>query len=143
MATRSNVAVQQEDGSFLFIYVHWDGYYEGNGQTLLDHYSDVEKARKLAALGDLSVINEEVGEKHDFNNPTKGWTVAYGRDRGESGVAPRVLVDVNAVQREFAEQYLYVLLKTEDDAYVWHTLHRDNLIPLVEAMADDTEDEDD
>lgn len=139
MATRSNVAVQQEDGTFLFIYVHWDGYYEGNGKTLLDHYSDVNKARQLAALGDLSVINEEVGEKHDFNKPHDGWTVAYGRDRGEDNVAPRTCADIDAVIREFGEQYLYVLLKTEDGSYVWHTLHRDKMIPLVEAMADETE----
>ncbi|AXQ68628.1 hypothetical protein HOU00_gp089 [Caulobacter phage CcrPW] len=139
MATRSNVAVQQEDGSFLFIYVHWDGYYEGNGQTLLDHYSDIEKARKLAALGDLSVIEAEIGEKHDFNNPTKGWTRAYGRDRGETGVEPRSLADVDAVRRAFGESYLYVLLKTADGSYVWHTQHRGKLIPLVEAMADKTE----
>lgn len=144
MATRSNVAVQQEDGTFLFIYVHWDGYYEGNGKLLLDHYSDIDKARKLVALGDLSSIGEEIGEKQDFDKPNRNWTVSYGRDRGETGIEPRVLADLDAVINAFGEQYLYVLEAT-DAGFVWSTLVDDDFVPLADVLAggEKEDDEDD
>ena len=36
MATRSLIAVQNADGTFLSIYCHWDGYPSGVGKDLLN-----------------------------------------------------------------------------------------------------------
>lgn len=142
MATRSNIAVQQEDGTFLFIYCHWDGYYEGNGKLLLDHYSDVTKARQLAALGDISSLGEEIGEKQDFDKPNRNWVVSYGRDRGETGVEPRVCADVDDVLGHFREQYLYVMQKTDDGSYQWFASHRSGLKLLTTILLDGEEEDD-
>lgn len=86
MATRSTIAKVNDDGSITSIYCHWDGYPEGVGKTLKNHYTDVDKIDQLLALGDVSILAPELGEPHDFDNPTEGWTLAYGRDRGETGV---------------------------------------------------------
>jgi len=46
----------------------------------------------LLALGSLSSLAEEIGEKHDFDDHSEkfdSWCRAYGRDRGEEGTGPR------------------------------------------------------
>jgi len=88
MATRSRIAIELEDGSVESIYCHWDGYPEGTGRVLLDHYTLPEKVQDLINLGSISSlapILESTG-KHSFDNPEPGVVVAYGRDRGEKGV---------------------------------------------------------
>jgi hypothetical protein len=86
MATRGTIAKLNPDGTVTSIYVHWDSYPDGVGATLAEHYTDPAKLDGLLALGDISFLREEIGERHDFNNPTEGWTLAYGRDRGEDGI---------------------------------------------------------
>jgi hypothetical protein len=78
------------------VYCHWDGYLEHNGQILQQHY-DSAKANQLVALGDISSLRPEIGEKHAFSKlevPMDGeaydklygdMTTFYGRDRGEEG----------------------------------------------------------
>jgi len=102
VSTRSRIGIiRQADTPAAVIesiYCHFDGYPEGVGQTLLDHWSTEERINELIALGDLSVLGEVIGEKHDFdshsgylhdgtydpNSPgQKGWCLAYGRDREE------------------------------------------------------------
>jgi hypothetical protein len=89
MSTRSAIIIQTEDG-FEGVYCHSDGYPAGVGRTLLDHYQDRDKVRRLVALGDLSYLEERVepdgSRPHSFDAPQSGVTVAYGRDRGEDGV---------------------------------------------------------
>lgn len=43
MSTRSIIASITEDGKYKAIYCQYDGYPEGVGQTLLDHYNDQDK----------------------------------------------------------------------------------------------------
>jgi hypothetical protein len=43
MSTRSMIGIQQEDGKIEAIYCHYDGYPEGVGQTLADHYQTTDK----------------------------------------------------------------------------------------------------
>lgn len=96
MATRSTIAKLNDDGSITSIYCHWDGYPEGVGATLKEHYTDTDKIDQLLALGWLSVLDAEIGEKHDFDNPTEGWTLAYMRDRGETGLEANTHDSINA-----------------------------------------------
>ena len=113
MGTRSGI-IAKIGNSYQGIYCHWDGYPEGVGATLKQHYTDPEKIAALIALGDISSLRERVapeqGESHTFQTPAKGVTIAYGRDRGESGCAARTgtlakikqdLINCNA-------EYLYV-----------------------------------
>lgn len=84
MGTRSSIIRQNLDGSFDSIYCHWDGYPSNNGKILLNHYSDPAKIDALLALGDLSSLGEQIGEKHDFDTSPEGVCNFYGRDRGET-----------------------------------------------------------
>lgn len=87
MGTRSRIGVMHGNNC-KSIYVHWDGYIDGVGRTLLEHYNS-PKANNLVALGDVSSLAENIdipeGVEHSFNNPNKNITVFYGRDRGETG----------------------------------------------------------
>jgi hypothetical protein len=87
MGTRSRIAIKLADNEIKSVYCHWDGYPSGNGRTLVKHYNSKEKALNLIMLGDLSSLHEstECPEGHTFDNSIKGYTVAYGRDRGETG----------------------------------------------------------
>jgi hypothetical protein len=115
MGTRSRIGVMHGD-KCKSVYCHWDGYLAHNGRMLLDHY-DSAKANHLVALGDLSVLAPEIGEKHPFSphdlpeemrNMTHGEFEAkfgnmctfYGRDRGETGTD----FVVNQTFAEFLEQ---------------------------------------
>jgi hypothetical protein len=88
MSTRSNIGIEEADGSITAIYCHWDGYPSHNGKILLEHYKEASKVRSLIALGDLSSLGPEIGEKHSFDSDgemarANGWSTAYHRDRGE------------------------------------------------------------
>ena len=85
MATRSNIQVEISDGKSLAIYAHWDGYPSYMGRMLLENYNTQEKALALVTPGDISSINKfcDKPEGHTFDNPVKGYTTYYGRDRGE------------------------------------------------------------
>jgi hypothetical protein len=89
MATRSTIAIELQDGTIAQIYCHFDGYIEHNGSILEKHYQDQNKIHMLISLGNLSILGSEIGKKQDFKNPTRGWCLAYGRDRGEQTVKAR------------------------------------------------------
>lgn len=71
MSTRSRIAIENQDGTVQSIYCHFDGYLEGVGKRLFNHY-DKEKLKSLIELGDISVLGESTID-----------TIAYCRDRGE------------------------------------------------------------
>ena len=85
MATRSYIGVKNTDGTVDYIYCHFDGYPEHNGEILTKHYADMDKVNALMKLGDLNILGIEIGEKQDFDdyaNRNRNWCLAYGRDRG-------------------------------------------------------------
>lgn len=91
MATRSAIAIKHGD-RIKSVYCHWDGYIDHNGRILLDSYQSSPKVNNLIALGDISSLRNEIGEKHDFGfRPEEGtpeyeWTTFYGRDREEENL---------------------------------------------------------
>ena len=101
MGTRSRIGVMHGD-KVKSISCHWDGYLEHNGAILQEHY-DSAKANQLVALGDLSSLRPNIGEKHAFSQfelpaeeveafkaLTEDMCTFYGRDRGEKGVEFKV-----------------------------------------------------
>jgi hypothetical protein len=72
MSTRSFIGIQHTDGSVHGVYCHHDGYLEGVGETLKEHYTTVRQVLDLVALGSLSSLGEDLDV-----------TQAYHRDRGE------------------------------------------------------------
>lgn len=124
MSTRSWVARKLVDGSYLGIYIHSDGYPAWNGRILLENYRDEAKVEALLDLGWVSILRQEIGEKHPFlfdifdpdNQEAlkKGWTMAYHRDRGDEWDHVKPLFSAN----------LHALLDTADQhnalwVYVW------------------------
>ena len=95
MGTRSLIAVVHGN-NYKTVYCHWDGYLSHNGRILQEHY-DSPKANNLIALGNISSLTPNIGEKHPFSQfdtdmPAKEFeakfgnmTTFYGRDRDEEG----------------------------------------------------------
>lgn len=108
MGTRSTITVHCLDGKYRSVYCHWDGYLKHNGRMLLEHYNTQEKAEALVALGDMSSLDISIEKPsgHTFDNPTNGYTVFYGRDRGETGV--ECSVSDTLYGRRSKEEYNYV-----------------------------------
>jgi len=150
MGTRSRIAVMHGDVC-KSIYCHWDGYLEHNGEILHEYY-DSSKANRLIALGDMSSLRPEIGEKHAFSklDPignevpeyNEDWCTFYGRDRGEKGTEWQVAHTF----AEFLEQaeacgaeYYYIM---KDGVwyvgsmygYEQHGLTKQGVTPLTEAL---------
>lgn len=124
MSTRSVIARRNADQSISAVYCHYDGYPEGVGSTLVKHWTDPAKVDQLIALGAVSVLDEEVGEKHDMDwrsghwfdlcrfdtssdredaikaDARNKWTRFYSRDRGDS-------VETTEVQSYTDEERLF------------------------------------
>ena len=58
MATRSRIAVKQQDGTIDSIYCHFDGYPSGVGEILVSYYSRKE-AQQLMEVGDISTLGDD------------------------------------------------------------------------------------
>jgi len=112
MGTTATIIAKKGD-SYHAIYNHWDGYPDGLLKTLQENYQDENKTQKLVALGDVSSVAEEVdipaGCIHTFEEPQRNITVAYGRDRGESGTSAREYKSLEQVLSEEDTQYHYLL----------------------------------
>ena len=112
MSTRSAI-IMKTDSGYAGIYCYFDGYKEGVGATLLTHYTDAGKVAALIQLGDISILGDvvspAVGDVHTFDAPIKGVTVAYGRDRGETEIEPKVGKTVAEVSEQIGHNgYVYV-----------------------------------
>ena len=129
MGTRSTIAIQNEDGTVTGIYCHWDGYLSHNGQILAENYTTEAQVRELIALGDLSSLGETVGAKTDFSNPADGQCVAYGRDRGETGVEARVFNSHADLIENAGQEFDYLFVPGTG----WTVFGE----PLAEALAKD------
>ena len=139
MGTRSMIAIQNPYSKDIrAVYCHWDGYLEHNGAILQKHYSASPKVNNLIALGDLSSLRAEIGEKHAFSQldlceadreayeaQHGNSCTFYGRDRGED--APfKVFPTLKKAEAYFEGswcEYLYVFKYSKADDYQsgeWH-----------------------
>jgi hypothetical protein len=103
MGTRSRIALHNPalGGAFTSIYVHWDGYPEGVGATLLEHYKDEDTVRRLLSHGDMSSLED---------TPEASGAGAY-KNRGETGVDARHsanLSQLSELTQDCGGEYLYV-----------------------------------
>ena len=140
MGTRSMIAIQNPYSKDVrAVYCHWDGYLEHNGSLLQKHYSASPKVNNLIALGDLSSLRPEIGDKHLFSSlqiddkaeraayeeTVKDMCTFYTRDRGED--APfKVFPTLKKAEAYFEGswcEYLYVFKYSKQDDYQsgeWH-----------------------
>ena len=75
MATRSRIAVNQQDGTIKSIYCHWDGHIETNGKILFENY-DREKTEQLIALGNISSLKSTIEESPQQTLTQKDYLIA-------------------------------------------------------------------
>ena len=85
MATRSTIAILNNDGTVTAIYCHWDGYLEHHGLILSEYYTEQSKVKELISNGDLSALRENINptEEHSFEKPQDDVCIYYHRDREE------------------------------------------------------------
>jgi len=134
MATRSMIGIENANGTVTGIYCHWDGYPSHVGAILKAHYTTEERVRALLEPGDLSSIDEDIGEKHDFDRRPPGVCNYYGRDRGEPDVdqcdyASRESFVVAGSERWAEYFYLFSggewLMRSHNDAFAPFTITAD------------------
>ena len=130
MATRSTIAIQNDDGTVTGIYCHWDGYLSYNGRILKENYNTEAKVRELIALGQLSVLGETIGEKVDFNNAPDGQCIAYDRDRGQTGCEPATEHNWRQFINENGQEYNYLFVPDEG----WRVEYYGRMGDLAEEM---------
>ena len=114
MATRSNIAIVNQDKSISSIYCHWDGYPEYVGKMLLNHYTTADIVTELLKLGNLRNLDKNVNptDIHTFDKPEEGVCIAYGRERGEKDQEAIVFEDLgefeDSASNSWADyQYLF------------------------------------
>ena len=56
MGTRSRIGIELPDHTVVSAYCHWDGYPEGNGKTLVQHYLNREDVEELIDGGSMSSL---------------------------------------------------------------------------------------
>ena len=134
MSTRSAIGVMHGD-KIKAIYCHSDGYLKYNGKVLLANY-DSSKANHLVAMGDMSVLGKEIGEKIDFNDSMERDTDGiskqcrfYGRDRNESGTDFSVFFSDQELFDGVDAEYFYLM---KDDA--WFVSRGAEWTPLADAI---------
>ena len=128
MATRSRIGLMLEDGTIKHSYCHWDGYPDGVGRTLVEHFNNVEKIEELLSYGDMSYLTSIIhpeGE-HSFNNPEKGVILFYMRDRGETGVesVTTSMDEYLSIKYSSCIDYLYVF--SGGQWWVYNNLKKNN-----------------
>ena len=145
MATRSAIGVMHGD-NVKAVYCHWDGYLSHNGRILQDHY-DSTKANFLVALGDISSLKSEIGEKHPFSHyDVEGMTqeqyyeqfgnmtTFYGRDRDETGTEYKTFFNDQELFAGVDAEYFYVMRDG-----VWYVSEGGDWKVLSEALAEESE----
>jgi len=112
-ATRWLLGVEMPNGQIVSTYGHWDGYPSYTGKLLKRYYSGgAGKVRDLIKLGKngISVLDKSMkgGKDHSFENPKKGETIFYGRDRGDRHNMTTKYRSREHFGKSFGEEFGYV-----------------------------------
>ena len=112
MSTNATIIAKQGD-TYRAIYNHWDGYPEYLLEMLKENYRDEDKVQRLIDLGDVASVRAGVdipaGVSHTFNDPHPDITIAYDRDRGETGTQYRTYSSLEeCYDGEPAQDYTYL-----------------------------------
>ena len=128
MGTRSTIALEFADGTVHQVYCHWDGYLEGNGAMLVQHYMDPFKVKQLLVLGGFSSLEASVEE-------TK--KTAYPSARGEELMINKFKDFEDYVENHQYEEFEYILRQVNGKA-VWFVSDPDGaFVPLEQAIMDE------
>ena len=126
MATRSRIAIENQDGSVTSVYCHWDGYIKTNGVILNENYNTKDKVEALIELGNLSSLNK-----------TLETTVAYARDRGEDSYQATYINVEELFEDGFSSGVEYVYCFTKDGIWLVNALGSVNVDVLSEVIEEE------
>lgn len=68
MSTRSEIAIQEADGTIRSIYCHSDGYIKYVGVMLKKYYNNFNKASSIINQNDCSVLKPTIEESRFYNS---------------------------------------------------------------------------
>lgn len=100
MATRSQIGIENENGTVRAIYCHWDGYPDNNGKILKECYTDRNKVEQLLELGDISILKEDLSGVE-----------AYYRDLCKEYYPATEFRNIESFSKQFSYEYAYILNK--------------------------------
>jgi hypothetical protein len=126
MATRSRIAIENQDGSVISVYCHWDGHIETNGVILNQYYNTKEKVEELIALCNLSSLDK-----------TLETTVAYARDRGEDSHQATYSNVEELFEDGFGDIVEYIYCFTKSGQWLVGTLESDDMVILSEVIEEE------
>jgi hypothetical protein len=127
MATRSRIAIENQDGSVTSIYCHWDGQIYSNGRILNKNYTTKDKVEELIALGNLSSLDETIER-----------TVAYHRDNGEYHLVQISFINVEELFEDgFSMGVEYIYCFTKDGIWLVNALGSVNVAVLSEVIEEE------
>lgn len=120
MSTRAHIVKKLENGKYIGIYHHSDGYPSWLGKLLAEHYTDEEQLDKLLALGDLSCagsLPEDDPNLWKFGLSGDSNKCRTYRGRGDTGVDAKhgKLLDF------LTENYTYVFENGKWTVYEYDT----------------------
>jgi len=126
MATRSRIAIENQDGSVTSVYCHWDGHIETNGVILNEKYNTKDKVEALITLGDISSLDETIDR-----------TVAYHRDQDDD----LIQTPFNNVEELFEDGFgigiEYVYCFTKDGIWLVNEYGSNQVQVLSEAIEEE------
>ena len=119
MSTSSLIALKEKDDKYTAVFCHFNGFPAGVGQTLAEHYNTVEKMKELLSLGYLFYLTNSIEKPagHSFEHPVEGYSVFYGRDRGQTNVEANVFNTLKDLLNYFSNgdcEYLYIFIPEEN-----------------------------
>ena len=68
MSTRAMIAVRRKDSFYDAAYLHFDGYPEHTGETLMQHHNTHTAAETLVAGGELRCLDRKTGTPERYAN---------------------------------------------------------------------------
>lgn len=131
MSTNSSVTVKHSDGKYWGSYGHWDGYFDGVGMMLHEHYNSQDLAEALVKLGDFSCLYESMDKPpgHSYDTPAEKYSVFYNRDRGEDwdNTQPNIADTFEEAFKMQGYDYLWdgkqwMVLYNLDESDIWMTV---------------------
>lgn len=112
MSTSSTIALKVGKDQYRAVSCHADGYLSWNGRMLLKHYNRINQITAIINLGDLSSLDTSIEkpEGHTFKNKLNGYSVFYGRDRGDAKeqIEAQTVKGLKELVKLYETDYYYV-----------------------------------
>ena len=139
MSTRARIGIQLPDDSILSVYHHFDGYPEGLGVTLKEHYNTYEKVAELIDGGNMSncwsdsKFDVETGEFTPIAAPKPTY---YGGE-DEAPVLSKNFDDFTRI--DCWQEYSYVFVTDRWEGYAIKQNYDENYEEIVSVTVEEVE----